>query len=157
MILTKWSACVCVCDFCRCVTVCTEWSDSRLWLSACLNQEYMGCVSALRSVCGPLRQASGFRLHVPIGCFCWTKTQPEPGLFFKEAVSLLCSLKESSVWCWLHHISLMKHFYSNEIISHWWDHFCVINIWMESEYLCYPDNRHFFPSCLCLSKRSLVT
>lgn len=31
-------------------SVCTEWLDSRLWLSACLNQEHTGCVPALRSV-----------------------------------------------------------------------------------------------------------
>lgn len=50
--------------FCR-VCVCTEWLDNRLQLCACLNQENTGCVPALRSVWGPLRQASGFRLHVP--------------------------------------------------------------------------------------------
>lgn len=39
--------------------------------------------------------------------------------------------------CWLHHISLMTHFCSDEMVSRWWDRLCVINIWMESEYVCF--------------------
>lgn len=119
----------------------TEWSACLTWLFSvslwmfALNGQIAGCGSLLawfRSTRGVsllwgLCEALWGSLLVsgcmfPIGCFCWTKTQWESGLF-KEAASLLCSLQKISVWCWLHHISLMKHFYSDEIISYWWGHF----------------------------------
>lgn len=136
-----------------CVNVCTEWPDSRMWLSACLNQEYTGCVSALRSVCGPLRQASGFRLHAPIGCFCWTKTQPELGPLLKKQRHFCALWRNRPFRRWLHHISLMTHFCSDEMVSRWWDHLCVINIWMESEYVCCSDGRHVLPFLCALEPK----
>lgn len=129
MILTVLSVWQYVCG------VYAEWSDSRMWLFACLNQEYTGCVSALRSVCGPLRQASGFRLHAPIGCFCLTKTQPELGLspppslypslppFFKkqkEGASLLYSLKKSSF------LNLITSYFIDDTLLFWWDRLALM-------------------------------
>lgn len=156
MSLTKRSVCLC------------SLFSVRLWMFA-LNGWIADCgslpvwiwstrgVSLLWGLC----EALWGRLLVsgcmfPIGCFCWTKTQWDSGLF-KEAVSLLCSLQE--IIC----LMLITSYFIDETLLFWWDHlilmgpFCVINIWMESEYQCYPESSHLFLHCLCNRKRSLNT
>lgn len=90
-------------------------------------------VSLLWGLCEALwgrRLVSGCMF--PIGCFCWAKTQWGSGLF-KEAVSLFVCARVwffffLSVWCWLHHISLMKH---------WWAHLTLMAdhfVWSKYEW-----------------------
>lgn len=126
-----------VCDFLTVSgSVCSEGLESRLWLSAGLNQEHTG-VSLLWGLCEALwvgLLVSGCTF--PIGCFCLTKTQCDSGLL-KDAVSLSFSLRE--IICFL----LITSYSIDETLLFWWGHlilmgpFCVINIWMESECQCY--------------------
>lgn len=130
------SVCLCLWFSDRlCGSVCTERLDSRLWLSACLNQEYTGCVPALRSVWGPLRRASGFRLHAPNWLlFVWLKHSETLG-FLKMQCHFRALFKES-------HLMLITSYSIDETLLFWWDHltlmgpFCVINIWMGAECQC---------------------
>lgn len=75
-------------SLCKCI--CSEW----LWLHACMNQEYLGCVPALWGLC----EALWARLLVsdcifPIGCFCLTKTQSDSG-FLKMQCHFWYSIKK---------------------------------------------------------------
>lgn len=121
---TKWSVFLCLWfsdSFCE-VFALTGWLDSRLWL--CLPESGEHGVCPCSEVCvRPSEAGLWFQVaRSQLAAFVWLKHSETLGVL-KMQCHFRFLLKKSSVWCWLHHIPLMKHFYSDEIISYWWDHF----------------------------------
>lgn len=103
-----------------------------MWFSACLNQEYTGCVSARRSVRGPLRQASSFRLQAPIGCFCWTKTQPKPPFFFFffKKQRHFCALWRNRPF-----LVLITSYFIDDTLLFWWDGLTLMGLFVCNQHM----------------------